>query len=166
MTRLSDSVSTAKSFEIEANAEVELDIADLASVLVRGGRREAQEKVRTLEERWNLEVAPHLAAAGVTDLAGLDAKVVEAQELDARIKAKDTEIESLRSQIEPLDRRSKMLSERHWTVWRIAEAALGDVAIETLSADLDKLGSRYRWRFAKAASTVVQGARYGSQSVR
>jgi hypothetical protein len=64
----SDSVSTAESFEIEADAEVEIDIADIASVRVRGGRREAQEKVGTLEERWNLEVAPHLAA-GALDAA-------------------------------------------------------------------------------------------------
>jgi DNA repair exonuclease SbcCD ATPase subunit len=136
----SDSVSTAESFEIEANAQVEIDIADLASVRVRGGRREAQEKVRTLEERWNLEVAPHLAAVGTTDLDGLDAKVVEVQELDAHIKAKDIEIESLRSQIEPLTGAEGAL---RTALDRLDNCrnALGNVAIETLSADLDTLGA-------------------------
>jgi hypothetical protein len=136
----SDSVSTAESFEIEANAQVEIDIADLASVRVRGGRREAQEKVRTLEERWNLEVAPHLAAVGTTDLDGLDAKVVEVQELDAHIKAKDIEIESLRSQIEPLTGAEDAL---RTALDRLDNCrnALGNVAIETLSADLDTLGA-------------------------
>ncbi len=38
----------AKPFEIEANTEVEVNIADLATVRVRGGRREAQERVRVL----------------------------------------------------------------------------------------------------------------------
>src|SRR5262249_53014635 len=37
----SDSVSTAQPLEIEANAQVEIDLADLASVRVRAGRHEA-----------------------------------------------------------------------------------------------------------------------------
>jgi hypothetical protein len=156
----SDSVSTSESFEIEANAEVEIDIADLASLRVRGGRREAQEKVRTLEQRWNLEVAPYLAAVGATDLAGLDTKVVEVQELDARIKAKDTEIESLRSQIQPLTGAEDAL---RTALDRLGNCrnALGNVAIETLSADLDTLGTdavgglrRRRLQSSKALDTA------------
>src|SRR5437773_3111729 len=156
----SDSVSTAESFEIEANAQVEIDIADLASVRVRAGRREAQEKVRILEERWNLEVAPHLAAVGATDLAGLDAKVVEVQGLDGRIKAKDTEIESLQSQIEPLTGAQDAL---RTALDRLDNCrnALGNVAIETLSADLDTLGAdtvgglrRRRQQSSKALDTA------------
>ena len=69
--------STAKPLEIEANAEVEIAIADVATVRVRGGRREAQEKAQALENRWSREVEPHLVAAGVTDLDGLDAKIAE-----------------------------------------------------------------------------------------
>ena len=65
---------TRQPVDIEARAEVELGIGDVATVHVRGGRREAQEKARNLEDRWSREVEPHLAAAGVTDLAGLDAK--------------------------------------------------------------------------------------------
>ena len=73
-------------------AEVELGIADIATVHVRGGRREAQEIARNLEDRWSREVVPHLAAAGVTDLDGLDVKIAEAQELDCRHKGEGRRI--------------------------------------------------------------------------
>ena len=99
MGRKVDSTSTAQPLDIEANAEVEVAIADIATVRVRGGRREAQEKAQGLEDRWNREAVPHLIAAGVTELDGLDAKIAEAQELDAGIKTKDAEMESLRAQI-------------------------------------------------------------------
>jgi hypothetical protein len=77
--------------DIEARAEVELRIGDIAAVHVRGGRREAQRIARNLEDCWSQEVVPHLAAARVTDLAGLDVKCAEAQELDSGIRAKDAE---------------------------------------------------------------------------
>jgi hypothetical protein len=86
--------SIAQPVDIEAKAEVELAIGDIATVLVRGGRREAQEEAKDLEARWSREVEPHLVAAGVADLIGLDAKIVDAQELDAGIKTKDAEMES------------------------------------------------------------------------
>jgi DNA repair exonuclease SbcCD ATPase subunit len=95
--------STTQPVDIEAKAEVELGIGDIATIHVRGGLREAQEKARTLEDRRNQEIAPHLVAAGVTDLAGLDAKSDEAQELDASIRARDAELESLRVQLAGLD---------------------------------------------------------------
>ena len=106
-----DSTSTAQPLDIEANAEVEIAIADIATVRVRGGRREAQEKAQALEDRWSREVVPHLIAAGVTDLDGLDAKIAEAQELDAGIKAKDAEVESLRAQIAALPGAAETLRE-------------------------------------------------------
>jgi AAA domain len=81
-----DSTSAAQPLEIEANAEVELAIGDIATVRVRGGRREAQENAQGLENRWSREVEPHLIAAGVTDLDGLEVKIAEVQELDAGIK--------------------------------------------------------------------------------
>jgi len=131
---------TAKSFEVEAAAEIELEIADLASVRIRGGRREAQERVRILEQRWNLEVAPHLAAAGATDFAGLETKVVEAQEVDAGITAKDTEIESVRTQTTASTGAPEALRQASDRL-RSCLSALGDVAMEALSADLDRLGT-------------------------
>src|SRR5258708_36491341 len=65
--------------DIEADAEVELDIGDVATVQIRGGRREAQARVRKLQDRWRSEVEPHLAAAGVPDLPGLDAACEKAR---------------------------------------------------------------------------------------
>jgi hypothetical protein len=92
-----DVTSDSQPINIEARAEVELGIGDVATMHVRGGHREAQEIARNLENRWIREVVPHLAAAGVTDLAGLDAKIAEAQELDSSIRAKDAESDSLRA---------------------------------------------------------------------
>jgi DNA repair exonuclease SbcCD ATPase subunit len=135
-----ESISTAQPLEIEAAAEVQLDIADIATVRIRGGRRDAQEKARALEERWKQSVVPHLAAAGVNDLDGLDAKVAEAQELNAGMKAKDTDLDSLRAQISLLTNAEELLrqaSERTET----CRAALVDGIPDTVSADLDSLGA-------------------------
>jgi hypothetical protein len=41
---------------VEAKAEVDIGIGDVAQVRIRGGRREAQEAVRDLEKRWSDEV--------------------------------------------------------------------------------------------------------------
>src|SRR5436190_19651698 len=54
--------------EIEADAEVDVDLADIATVRIRGGRREAKHTMELLEERWEREVTPHLAATNVTEL--------------------------------------------------------------------------------------------------
>lgn len=135
-----DSISAKKPLEIEASTEVELTIEDLASVFIRGGRRETQEKVLELEKRWKREVAPHLASSGAADLAALEAKVVEAQDLDAAIKAKDTESESLRTQMDPLAGAADTLRQALERLEN-CRVALGGVAMEPLSADLDKLGA-------------------------
>jgi hypothetical protein len=135
-----DSTSTAQPLDIEANAEVEVAIADIATVHVRGGRRETQKKAQGLEDRWNREAAPHLIAAGVTELDGLDAKIAEAQELDAGIKTKDVEIESLRAQIAVLAGAAETLreaSDRAAACW----TSLGDVGLDTLAAELLALGT-------------------------
>jgi DNA repair exonuclease SbcCD ATPase subunit len=132
--------STAKPFDIEARAEVEVAIGDVATVHVRGGRREAHDKARGLEERWRKEVEPHLVAAGVTDLDGLEAKSRDAQELDADIKTRDTEMESLRPQLTALAGAAEALhvaSEQAAT----CRAELGDVGLETLAADIKALGA-------------------------
>jgi energy-coupling factor transporter ATP-binding protein EcfA2 len=135
-----DSTSIAQPLDIEANAEVEVSIADIATVRVRGGRREAQEKAQGLEDRWSREVGPHLIAAGVTDLDGLDAKIAEAQELDAGIKMKDAEIESLRGQIAALTGAAETLREASDRA-AARRASLGDVGLDALAADIKALGA-------------------------
>ena len=135
-----DSTSIAQPLDIEANAEVEVSIADIATVRVRGGRREAQEKAQSLEDRWSREVGPHLIAAGVTDLDALDLKIAEAQELDTDIKKKDAEMESLRSQIAALTGATETLREASERA-AACRASLGDVGLDTLAVDITALGA-------------------------
>ncbi len=129
----------AQPLEIEADAEVEVDVADLATVRVRGGRRAAQEKVRALESRRDAELLPHLTAAGVEDLEALEAKMAEAKDLDSHIQSLDAALESLRRQIADLAGAAESFR------YASARAAtcredLGDETLETLAADLDSLG--------------------------
>jgi len=42
--------------EVEADTEVDIDIGDIATMRIRGGRRDAQRKVEALETRWRREV--------------------------------------------------------------------------------------------------------------
>jgi DNA repair exonuclease SbcCD ATPase subunit len=134
-----NSTSVTKPVEIEANAEVEVSIAEIATVSVRGGRRAAQERALDLKERWKLEVEPHLIAATVTDLDGLESKITEAQELDANLKAKHSEMELLRVQISELTGSVETLREASERL-EASRALLGEVELETLTADLEALG--------------------------
>jgi AAA domain len=135
-----NSTTIAQPLHIEADAEVEVSIADVATVRVRGGRREAQEKARDLEERWRQEVSPYLMAAGVTDLDGLDVKIAEAQALDAGISKKDAEMASLRTQIAALTGASETLREASDRA-ATRRASLGNVGLETLAGDIEALGA-------------------------
>jgi hypothetical protein len=134
-----EATSTAKPLEIEAKAEFEVAIADIATISVRGGRRETQEKAQDLQNRWGLDVEPYLVAAGVMDLDGLDAKILEAQELDGVIKAKDIELESLRARIAALTGAAEALREASGRA-ETCRALLGDVQLDTLAPDLKALG--------------------------
>ena len=136
-----DSTSTAQPLDIEAKAEVEIAIADIATVRVRGGRREAQEMAQGLENRWSREAVPHLIAAGVTDLEGLDTKIAAAQELDSGIRAKDAELDSLRAQSQRTRRRRRKRCAKHLTGRRPCRTLLGDVGLDTLAADVKALGA-------------------------
>ncbi len=131
---------TDKALEVEANAEVDIDIGDVATVRIRGGRRQTQQTVEALEARWHREVAPHLAAANVADLDGLNTKIVEVQELDTSIKAKDAEVRSLQAQIASLGDSAQKLREalEHRKECR---SALGEVRPETLASYLATLGA-------------------------
>jgi AAA domain len=129
-----------QSFEVEAGTELDLAIADVATVKVRGGRRDARERVSALEERWTREVAPHLVAAGAADLEALDAKVGEARGLDTRIDVLKREAEGLQSQLAALGGADDALRKALGRV-ADAQAALEGVGPETLTADLDALGA-------------------------
>lgn len=155
-----DVASNLQPVEFEAKAEVEVGIGDVATVHIRGGRREAQEKAKNLEDRWSREVQPHLAAADVTDLARLDSRCAEARELDSGIRAKDAELESLRAQAAELDGGAEALREASERAVA-CRAALGDTALDTLAADLKNLGTdtvaelrKRRQQFSKEADAA------------
>jgi hypothetical protein len=135
-----DETPITRPLDIEANAEVEVSIPDIATVRVQGGRREAQEKAQELERRWSREVGPHLTAAGVTDLEGLEVRITEAQELEAAIKNKDAEIESLRAQISAFAGGADELREASEKEAQ-CRALLGNVELTTLAADIAALGA-------------------------
>jgi AAA domain len=135
-----ETMTTAQPMEIEANAEVDIVIGDVAQVRVRGGRREAQETALVFEKRWSEEIAPHLAASGVEDLDSLAAKVEDAQALDAAVKLKDTELESLRGQLASFGDSAEQLREALERV-ETCQVALGGVSLDSLASDLSALGS-------------------------
>jgi len=135
-----DPAPPGEALEVEANAEVDIDIGDAATVRIRGGRRQAQQTVESLEARWRREVAPHLAAAKVADLDALGAKIAEAQELDTHIRAKDAELQSLELQLVSLAGSAQRLREALDRA-TASHAALGNIALETLAADLTTLGA-------------------------
>jgi DNA repair exonuclease SbcCD ATPase subunit len=152
--------SNLQPVDIEAKAEIEVGVGNVATIHARGGRREAQEKAKNLEDRWSRDVQPHLAAAGVTDLAGLDAKSAEARDLDSGIRAKDTELESLRAQTPELDGAAEALREASERA-AACQAALGDISLDALAADLKSLGTdevaglrKRRQQFSKEADTA------------
>jgi hypothetical protein len=103
---------------------------------------------------------PYLAAAGVTDLSGLDVKCAEAQELDSGVRAKDAELDSLRAQLAGLDGAAEALREAS-ELAAACRDALGDTAFDTLAGDLKKLGidavsglRNRRQQLSKAAETA------------
>jgi hypothetical protein len=126
--------------DIEANAEVDIEFVNVATVRVRGGRPEAQKKAVSLEERWSREVAPHLAAASVSDLDSLASRIAEAQGLDVDIKAKDAELESLRGQIASLADASQVLREASDRA-KACRAALGDAPLDALAVEIVRRAS-------------------------
>ena len=134
------SATTALPVEFVANTEVEITIDDVATVLVRGGRREAQENARVLEDRWKAEVVPHLDRAGVKDLEGLDAKIVHGRELDGAINSNGVEMESIRTEMPSLAGAADSLRLAAEQV-KACKAALGAAPVKALSAEIKKLGA-------------------------
>jgi hypothetical protein len=136
----SETTTSGELVEFEANSAVDIGIGEVAQVRIRGGRRDAQDIVHNLEKRWDAEVAPHLAASGATDLDGLSAKLEEMQALDAEVKVKDSELESLRRQIALLTESAEKLPDASNRL-DASRAVLGGVSLASLAPDLAALGS-------------------------
>jgi hypothetical protein len=139
-TMLELTSSTRQLLEVEADATLEIGIAEVATVRIRGGRKDARERVQVLEQRWVQDVAPHLAAAAVPDIDGLDSKIAESVKLDAQIQEKDNESQTFEAQLAPLAEAARELQDatQHAAVCR---TAVGDVPLELLLADLELLGA-------------------------
>ncbi len=123
-----DVTAISEPHEIEAGAEIDLDLPDIATVQIRGGRREAQHTMRSLEQRWEHEVEPHLAAAKVNDLDGLSARLEEARALDVSIAATRAELKSLGEQIASLAGAADTLRETSERATK-AHDALGGIPV-------------------------------------
>ena len=117
-----------------------IGIGGVADVRIRGGRRQGQETVRQLEKRWTDEVAPHLAAAAVEDLDGLALKVEEAQDVDAALRMKDAELQSLQGELASLACSAEKLSQALERA-QACLVALGGVSLDSLASEVSLLGS-------------------------
>jgi hypothetical protein len=136
----SETTTSGEPVELEANSAVDIGIGDIAEVKIRGGRRDAQDIVHNFEKRWDTEVVPYLAATGATDLDSLSAKLEERQALDAEMKVKDSELESLRRQLALLTESAEKLSDASSRL-EASRAALGGVSLASLASDLAALGT-------------------------
>ncbi len=137
---LLEPTSARQTLEVEADTALEIGIPDVATFRIRGGRKDARERVHALEQQWTQEVVPHLAAAAVPDLAGLDSKIAESVKLDAQVQEKNNESQTLESQLAPLAETERELQDatQHAAVCR---TAFRDVPLEPLFADLELLGA-------------------------
>ena len=133
-------IQAEKPLKIEAKTEVEVSIAEVGTMRVRAGRREAQEMAQALEDRWSGEVEPILTAAGVPDIEGLEGKVTESRDLETGMKTADAELDTLRAQIDALSGAAEELREAARRA-KASRKALGDVPLESLAAEFAKLGA-------------------------
>ena len=135
-----DAFAVEQALELEAKTSLDLEIADVARLQVRGGRREAQDTLRALEQRWATEFAPRLAAAGAADLSELDARLAEARTLESDTTAKKTELATLEEQLAAsagAEDAQRAAADR----LRTCRAALGKASPEPLLEEIAALGA-------------------------
>ena len=99
---------------------------------------------RRRPKRWRTagaRRAPRSTAAGVSDIDGLESKVAESRELDAGIKTADCGAGvRLRAQIGALSGAAEELREASRRA-AASRAALGDVPLDSMAAEIAKLGA-------------------------
>ena len=125
---------------IEATSEVDLTIAKIGRISIRGGRREAQEEVDRLQSEWMRVGQPYLDAVGVTDVESLDAKVLERRDLEAEIKACTGEVDLIRRQLADLSGAQADFDSAATRV-QSTHAALAGLPIEALAEILQPFGA-------------------------
>jgi trimeric autotransporter adhesin len=152
--------TTDQPVEVDAEVAVELGIGPLATVRVRGGRREAQARVAALEARWRAEVVPQLQAAGVEDLDGLDRRIVEARELDHAIRRQAVELEALQGRLAGL---AGAPAQREQAEARLA-AATAAYGGDVVDAEVEAPEALKRRR--AAATAALEAARVAGERAR
>jgi hypothetical protein len=162
----SETTLGAETVVIEADARIDLDLADLAAVTVQGGRRDAVERVQLLERRWASEALPHLQAAEAADVEALEVKATEVRDLETAIASKQTELNSLEEQVAALGDSEQVRLKAAAEVEK-ARLALGTEPLEPLLLELSGLGrdpeSKLR-DFKESASREMEDARRQSAS--
>jgi len=160
---------TQQPLEVESDTALEIGIADVATIRIRGGRRDARERVHVLEQQWAQDVAPHLAAAAVPNLDGLDSKIAESVRLDAQVQEKYNESQAFEAQLALLAEAARELQDamQHAAACR---TAVGDVPLEPLLAELELLGGdplqALRSRRGELSKSVVSARARVTESSR
>ena len=140
-----ESVAVSGPLKVDAKSQVEIDIADVASLKVVGGNREAQERATALERRWQEEALPHLLAADVEDLEALERYVEETRGLDERIAAKLRERSRLQAEIEARQNAEEQLAAAR-AQFEETRAALGETSVDVASLGTDPARNLERLR--------------------
>lgn len=126
--------------ELEANTAIDIEIPDVAAVRIRGGKRQAQERARALEERWNGEAMPLLTAARATTLSELDTRLTEGRALDSELLRNRAELATLEEQLTG-SANSEQVQRQAAERVRTCEDALASIPIQLLFQELSELGS-------------------------
>jgi hypothetical protein len=135
----SETTLDAATVVVEADARVDLDLADLVAVTVQGGRRDAVERVQRLERRWGAEALPHLQASDAADVETLEVKATEARDLETAIASRRSELTSLEEQVTALGDSERARQKASAEAGK-ARVALGAEPLESLLHELSGLG--------------------------
>jgi hypothetical protein len=140
---------------IEADARIDLDLADLVGITVQGGRRDAVDRVQLLEGRWASEALSHLEAAEAADVEALEVKAAEARELEAAIASSQTELRSLEEQLAALGD-AEHVRQKALTEAQHSRVALGIEPLGPLIEELSSLGSEAEAKLRSSKESVAR----------
>jgi DNA repair exonuclease SbcCD ATPase subunit len=122
-----------------ARRQLELVLEDVADLVVRAGDEEAHEQLRQLQQRWQEEAEPVLAAAGVADLAQLETAVTTAAQRRLHLQTKLDEMSRLQDQIDGRGDTTAAVAELQTTVAEHEQGleGLDREALAALAAEID-----------------------------
>jgi DNA repair exonuclease SbcCD ATPase subunit len=148
-------VSAEETFS--AHRQLELVLEGVADILVRGGDEAAHEQLRQLQQRWQEEAEPMLAAAGADDLDQLDAAMSEAAERRLQLQAGLDETSRLQDRLDALGDTAATVAELQTTLVEHEESLEG-LDLDTLATLAAELGPELASR-QQHAETELSRAR-------